>query len=62
MLQKIEINYQYLKNLDIKGSNTMVVKGIAPDECFPQMKKFTKTPREKMIPAMMIEHEQQSNW
>ena len=40
----------------------MVVKGIAPDECFPQMKKFTKTPREKMIPAMIIEHEQQSKW
>ena len=36
----------------------MVVKGIAPEECFPQMKKFTKTPREKMIPVMNMNNNQ----
>jgi hypothetical protein len=31
--------------------DSIVVNGMAPLECFPQMKKLMKTPREKMMPG-----------
>ena len=34
--------------------DSMVVKGIAPLECLPQMKKLMKTPREKMMPGYKV--------
>ena len=30
---------------------TIVPKGMAPEECWPQMKKLAKTPSEKMTPG-----------
>ena len=32
----------------------IVVKGIAPEECFPQIKKLMKTPRVKMMPGYRV--------
>ena len=39
----------------IAPTDSMVVKGMAPLECFPQMKKFMKNPIPKTMPGYRVE-------
>ena len=38
----------------IAATASIVVKGIAPLECFPQMNRFTKKPMPKTIPGYRV--------